>query len=622
MKDIKILVSCHKESFVPKNKYIVPIQVGAAGKKKFPDMLHDDEGDNISEKNPRYCELTAQYWAWKNLDADYYGFFHYRRYLSFNEEKFSTDNYNNINFDAINDEAIKQLCLDEESIEKFIGDADIVVPEPMDLSKDGKYGTNGTVYNHYKHSKNHNIEDLEKAVEILKRLYPEYAEYADRYLQSRYSYFLNMYVMKKAVFFDYCKWLFPILDEFDAACDYAFRNTFEYRTPGLLAERLFGIFLLYLQNQNKNIVVKTAQQCFFQNTDNFYLSPAFPENNIAICLACDNNYAPFAGVVIRSIIENSSEKNNYDIILFCNNIWDKNKDKIKREVGGLKNFSIRMLNTACFISSRKLFERGHINSTTYLRLLIPTLLRNYQKVVYLDCDLVVNADIADFFNIDLKDNLLAAVVDTVEAGWCKQPYNSQKNYNKNVLGLTRDFEYFNAGVLLFNIQKFISEFGLGDLLHKAQSFNYMWQDQDILNQLCEGRTLLVEQSWNIMPHVEDLMWMPENDAPKSIYEAYMTALKNPKIVHYAGCSLPAFKPDVEIAEFFWKYARLSVFYEKVLQIYIANNVLPTKLRLKTRIRNWIVKKLFPKNTRRREWAKRVYYKLKGMTPKSKNKCKK
>ena len=84
MKSIKILIACHKPTDFLCSDILQPIQVGAArAAVRLPDMLHDDEGENISALNPMYCELTAQYWAWKNLDCDYYGFFHYRRYLSF-----------------------------------------------------------------------------------------------------------------------------------------------------------------------------------------------------------------------------------------------------------------------------------------------------------------------------------------------------------------------------------------------------------------------------------------------------------------------------------------------------------------------------------------------------------
>jgi len=75
-------VCCHQPVSVSKHPLLIPMQVGAAlTDKRFPGFLCDDIGDNISTKNRSYCELTAQYWAWKNIDMDYYGFFHYRRYL-------------------------------------------------------------------------------------------------------------------------------------------------------------------------------------------------------------------------------------------------------------------------------------------------------------------------------------------------------------------------------------------------------------------------------------------------------------------------------------------------------------------------------------------------------------
>ena len=82
MAEIRLMVSCHQMEEVPPLPLLRPIQVGAAlSSERFPGFLRDDTGENISHKNRSYCELTAQYWAWKNLTADHYGFFHYRRYL-------------------------------------------------------------------------------------------------------------------------------------------------------------------------------------------------------------------------------------------------------------------------------------------------------------------------------------------------------------------------------------------------------------------------------------------------------------------------------------------------------------------------------------------------------------
>ena len=77
--DIRIFIACHKPTYVPENPIFYPVQVGTAlMEKRLEHMAYrDNEGDNISGKNPDYCELTAQYWAWKNIDCDYYGFFHY-----------------------------------------------------------------------------------------------------------------------------------------------------------------------------------------------------------------------------------------------------------------------------------------------------------------------------------------------------------------------------------------------------------------------------------------------------------------------------------------------------------------------------------------------------------------
>ena len=81
---IQIFVACHKPTYVLDNRLLIPVQVGTElTNARYERMEYDNNGDNISAKNPQYCELTAQYWAWKNVTCDYYGFFHYRRYLSF-----------------------------------------------------------------------------------------------------------------------------------------------------------------------------------------------------------------------------------------------------------------------------------------------------------------------------------------------------------------------------------------------------------------------------------------------------------------------------------------------------------------------------------------------------------
>ena len=81
MKNVKIIVATHKPYKMPDDEMYLPVHVGAAGKDSIG-YQRDDEGENISSKNPYFCELTGLYWAWKNLNADYIGLAHYRRHFS------------------------------------------------------------------------------------------------------------------------------------------------------------------------------------------------------------------------------------------------------------------------------------------------------------------------------------------------------------------------------------------------------------------------------------------------------------------------------------------------------------------------------------------------------------
>lgn len=615
MKNIKILVSCHKEFFVPKRNFLFPIQVGALDKKPIEGFLTDDTGDNISEKNARYCELTAQYWAWKNLDAEYYGFFHYRRYLAFCDVDAKVDAYGNAHFENLDENNAKILGLDEKKLEDLVDDFDVVVPYPANLKKDGRLGGKANVAKHFALSLGHDIKELEGAIQILKRLHPDFAPSADKFLNSKECYFANMYILKKEIFFRYCEWLFPILDEFDRNKDYKNLSIYEKRMPGFLAERLFNIFLDHLK-ETENIKIRHTRQCFFENAEvqecNF--KPAFDKNNIAVALSSDDNYVPYLGVAIRSIVENAKSEKNYDFLILSNEITERNKEKLKSELKGLNNCSIRFFEASLFLKSQKLYERHNINRTTYLRLLIPYILKNFDKVVYLDCDLVVNHDIAELYSTDLKDNLLAAVIDTVQAGWCKIKNNPAKEYNQSVLKLKNEFEYFNAGVIVMNLKKFRETMSLEKMMDFASSREWIWQDQDVLNALCENKTVLLPQEWNVCVQTTELSKRAEAHAPERIFTAYKNALLNPKIVHYAGKVIPTMSPNVDHADLFFKYAMKSVFISTIIEMTIKNTVSGDKggkVGFKQKVKSWLVKYIFPKNTRRREFAKRIYYKMKS-----------
>ena len=232
MADIKLFVCCHQPTEVPKHPLLVPVQVGAAlADSRFPGFLYDDTGKNISAKNRSYCELTAQYWAWKNADADYYGFFHYRRYLYPDlrakrpyriEKKVDIALLNRLGYEGFSD---------------LIQQYDLILPmgENMYLP----------VREHYAKARFHHREDLELTEEIVREISSEYEPALEQYLSGTVCYFGNIFIMRKSVFQEYCNWLFSILEKFDRRANTGSYGPQETRVNGYLGERLLGAFYLY-----------------------------------------------------------------------------------------------------------------------------------------------------------------------------------------------------------------------------------------------------------------------------------------------------------------------------------------------------------------------------------------
>lgn len=232
--DIKFFVCCHKKEQIAPHELLAPVQVGAvlAGE-RFEGFLQDDTGEHISDKNRSYCELTAQYWAWKNVHADYYGFFHYRRFLY---PKIGAKQPYRI-----------EKCPEEKLLDRlgydgfaaFAADYDVIAPIGEDMHV--------SVREHYAGAQYHHGKDLALIGEILRERHPEMTEALESYLSGTVNYFGNIYIMKQQVFFDYCSWLFPILEEFDRRADLTGYCPQELRVNGYLAERMFGVWLTYMR---------------------------------------------------------------------------------------------------------------------------------------------------------------------------------------------------------------------------------------------------------------------------------------------------------------------------------------------------------------------------------------
>lgn len=253
--NIKIFISYHKESEKLESEIMVPVHAGAKRSGIYLDMARDDEGDNISQKNDRYCELTVQYLAWKNVEADYYGFMHYRRQFAFRDISSGIKSSMPMEYNRI-DEAYKQevgLC--DEEIRKCLKGYDLILPYPADTLHWGAI-SNEVSFSSFECQY---AADFHTVCQTVTELYPEYAPYVLQFRTGRKVYWCNMFIMRKELFMDYSKWLFSILESAEKRIDFTGYNRQETRVLAFMAELLFSIYVLKLLDDKPKLKVKNLR---------------------------------------------------------------------------------------------------------------------------------------------------------------------------------------------------------------------------------------------------------------------------------------------------------------------------------------------------------------------------
>lgn len=623
MSDIKILIATHKETYVPQNPLLFPIQVGSAlSAKRLPGMLHDDDGINISERNNSYCELTAQYWAWKNLNADYYGFFHYRRYMSFAKVYPLEDGQKKVRRcipyveQASIQDDLSCYRLDEANMREVIEANDVVtvLSEHMDV----------TAYEQFCQFHNRQLFDL--ALKITYELHPEFRDAAKQYLSSKYIYSLNMFIMKKECFHAYAQWLFPILEEFEKQADFHNLNEAETRITGYIAERLFGIYYTWLKQQ-PGTRCSELQHVIFQDTEPVPQIHPLTNNEqpvVSIVTAASQLFVPYLGVLFLSLAEQSDRARTYDVIVLHTKLTTADQKQLSRISEGFPNISIRFANVRSLMQHEHLSVQENLSVETYYRYLIPELLPGYEKVLWMDADVLVKADIAKLYDLDLTGNCLAAAYDLDFIGGYKSDADLKKYADKQ-MHLRQPLSYFQAGVLVLNLAEIRRHYSAKDFINKTNEYNWRMMDQDVLNIFFEGKVTYFPQKWNVVMNWEsygksrfDIM----QHAPLPLWKEYLEARQDPAVIHYAGAVKPWKVPDCDYACDFWDCARRSPFYEEILYMNTGNTAYDPrkktdthrefqfgKTRLKIRIDMKKINRLMPVGSIRRKLVRNVVKKI-------------
>lgn len=576
---IRVFVSTHKRVDLFDSNILQPVQVGSLqAPEHFVGHFHDDEGENISHLNQSYCELTTQYWAWKNIDAEYYGFCHYRRYFDFSTIQHQENCFGEVLASRIDPTAQVEYGLTDDIITSAIEGCDLVTTRIQDLRTfPGDYNTPRSQYDAAPHLR---VEDLDHIMALVIERYPDYRKDVETFMQGNYACFCNMFIMKQSLFHEYCSWLFPILEEFTKNTDTTFQSKERLRTPGHLAERLLNVYILHLKRTRSDIVHKEMQCVHFEHPESACpLSPLSAQSTqyrpvIPVVFAADDSYVPMLATTICSLLENSSKKDYYDIVILERNISASHKKVLSDFIEKYENASLRFVWAEPYIHSYNLSTNNeHISIETYYRFLIQDILPFYDKVIYLDSDLIIHNDISNLYKIDLCDNLVGAVRDVDYLGNLNMKNGERYTYTENVLKLSNPYSYFQAGVLLLNTKAMRSFYPITRWLEIASDPIYIYNDQDVLNAHCQNRVTYLDYNWNVMHDCGHRVQNVFSFAPSNVYDAYLSSRQNPYIVHYAGYEKPWKNSSCDFAELYWFYARKTPFYEALFSMTTSSHVI-------------------------------------------------
>lgn len=265
-------------------------------------------------------------------------------------------------------------------------------------------------------------------------------------------------------------------------------------------------------------------------------------NDLSLFFSCDNAYFPYLSVTLGSLKENCDPTRRYTVRILHTGL---RPDFMRRlQDAYWENwFQIEYVDVSAAVTqiSRQLHTRDYYSKSTYYRMFIPDLFPELDKALYLDSDLLVRGNIAELYDTDLGENLVGAVPDGIING-----YEDLRLYALHRLKMDRCQDYFNAGVLLMNLEALRKIRFREVFLTLLQAVKFqVAQDQDYLNVICKGRVTYLDPRWNVMPMGEPVL--------------------NPKLIHYNLDCKPWHRDGVLYGELFWDYAFRSPFHREIRQ---------------------------------------------------------
>lgn len=300
------------------------------------------------------------------------------------------------------------------------------------------------------------------------------------------------------------------------------------------------------------------------------MGPAFPgKDAVPVVFSSSAAFVPVCAAVIRSLAKFSDPRRWYDLVILHRGIGEEGQSLILRTVKDFPNVSVRFYDTAGITDRYRLRPIGQIGVETYYRFLIPQIITGFDKVLYLDCDIICLKDVGALYDTELGDAWIGAVRDADMQGQAALD-RGIRFYLRDRLKMRDPSLYFQAGVLLLNTAALKSVRTTHEWLTIA-SEEYLYGDQDILNRYCQGHVKYLDMSWNVLADCRSYR-VPVliEQGPESNREAYRAAREDPGIIHYAGGEKPWNKEDCDLAAPFWEIARETPACEALREILAGN----------------------------------------------------
>ena len=313
-----------------------------------------------------------------------------------------------------------------------------------------------------------------------------------------------------------------------------------------------------------NLFPKKAE---WEKSIKFQIEPCFTnQGTYAFVFSFNDAYAKYFAVLLQSLIANSNPKNNYDLVILSSGVDENNKILLRAMLP--ENFSLRFYDITEYILENfpnfKLKTMNNWSVEMYYRIFIPLIMSSYTKVLYLDTDIIINASLDELFNVDFEDNEAIVVHDTTSQVFHLESYKERLEHVKNCLKLQDETNYFNSGMIMFNIPHIDKEIYTASIINTTSVKELLYPDQDILNIIFENKVKFVSTKWNFC--CGKYVWNREfiNCLTGEYKEDFIESLENPKIIHYTSPKKPWNSNLSTHFEKFWQYARLTPFYEEII----------------------------------------------------------